>query len=61
MSNVFYVHFSTDNICRPTDDFQGTCSHLQITSPKILIEGDQDFYFVRFYSLKERNPSAFYI
>ena len=34
MSNVFYAHFSTGNICRPTDDFHGTCSHLQITSPK---------------------------
>ena len=26
MPNVFYVHFSTDDICRPTDDFHGTCS-----------------------------------
>ena len=38
MLNVFYLHFSTDDICRPTDDFHGTCSHLQITSLKILIE-----------------------
>ena len=35
MSNVFYVHFSTDDICRPTDDFHSTCSHLQITSGKL--------------------------
>ena len=38
MLNVFYRYFSTDNICRPTDHFHGSCSHLQITSLKILIE-----------------------
>ena len=61
MSNVFYAHFSTDDICRPTDDFHGTCSHLQITFLKILIEEDRDFYFVNFYGLKEHDTSAFYI
>ena len=30
MSNVFYAHFPTDNICRPTDDFHGTWYHLEI-------------------------------
>ena len=48
-------------IFRPTDDFHGTCSHLQITFLKILIEEDRDFYFVNFYGLKEHDASAFYI
>ena len=59
MTNVIYAHFSADNICRPTDDFHGTCSHLQITSPKILIELDRDFSFVKFHCLKEHD--ALYI
>ena len=32
----FYVE--TEDICRPTDDFYGTCFHLQRTSPKTLTE-----------------------
>ena len=36
--NELHAHFSTDEICRPTGDFHGTCSHLQITSPKNLTE-----------------------
>ena len=49
MSNVFYVHFSTDDTCRPTDDFHGISSNSQITSRKTLIAQDRDFYFVKFY------------
>ena len=37
-AKCYYKTMSTDDICRPTDDFHGTCSHLQITFPKILIE-----------------------
>ena len=55
------MHTFHDNICRPTDDFHGTRSHLQIPFPKILIVSDQEFYFTKFYGLKEHNVSAFYI
>ena len=61
MSNVFYVHFSTDGIRKPTDDFYGTSSHSQITSRKTLIAQDRDFYFVKFYGLREHDASAFNI
>ena len=62
MSNVFYMHFSTDDICRPTDDFHGTCSHLHITSQKTLIVQDWgDFNSVKFYGLREHDASASYI
>ena len=61
MSNVFYAHFSTDDICRPTDDFHGTCSQLQIPFLKTLIMQDRDFYFAKFYDLREHNVSAFYV
>ena len=37
MSNVFCMHISTDDICRPNDDFHGTCSNLQVIFPKMLI------------------------
>ena len=58
---MYFMHTFHDNICRPTDDFHGTRSHLQIPFPKILIVSDQEFYFTKFYGLKEHNASAFYI
>ena len=61
MSNVFYAHFLTDDICRPTDGFHGTCSQLQIPFLKTLIPKDRDFYFAKFYGLKEHDVSAFYV
>ena len=44
----FMLTFLTDDICRPTDDFNGTCSQLQIPFLKTLIPKDRDFYFAKF-------------